>query len=334
MDHRIGRTLSSLAVCAALAGAPAAALAWAAGTHAYIAKRTNKMGGLVTDAEMCRRVFGANGPDLFNAIWEDQAQLLAYVLHTRDAAPNVSPYWAADGALQRAYGFGFASHNNEWGTDATAHFAGRTFGKDEGYVIAKAAILGDALAPQIGQALSLPPQIAVPMAREVSHNFVEYAVDFLLAQADPELPWTLYASAGCYAGKADDEFLYDALGLYFAAALSPADPAAALPLAKDWIEKAEGPFVAGLGANGYLLSLPYEQAKPVLALQTAFAAQKYLAWRFPGLFNPMPTVAQLEPLVEQGLDGAMALCAPDFMDEIEATIGRVNGQMSSRGIVP
>src|SRR5512146_57386 len=59
MGRSLRKMLISLAVCGAVAAAPSAALAWAAGTHAYIAKHTNKMGGLVTDAEMCRRILGA-----------------------------------------------------------------------------------------------------------------------------------------------------------------------------------------------------------------------------------------------------------------------------------
>ncbi len=336
MNGFIRRTIVSLAVLVTVAGAPDSALAWAAGTHAYIAKHTNKMGGLVSDAELCRRVLGANGPDLFNSTWTNEAQLLALVLHTTDATPNLAPYGVADGALEREYGFGFASHNNAWGTDSTAHVAGRTFGQDVGYVVAKADVLGGLLAPSIGAALGIPADAALPMAKEVSHNFVEFAVDFLLAKADPQLGATLYGSSRCYLGGADDAFLAKALAPWMAPALAqlpdpPADPEGAVAQA---IRDVEGSFVAGLGQNGQLLAAPYEVGMPILAYQTAVQAQQYLTWRYPELFPEPPPLSLLVPLVEIGIDAAMQLCAPDFMDEIEATIGRVNGEMSSRGITP
>lgn len=332
MGRSLRKMLISLAVCGAVAAAPSAALAWAAGTHAYIAKRTYKMTGLVTDAELCRRVLGANGPDLFNSIWNDEAQALALVLHTRDPRPNLAPFYAASGDAQHALGFGFASHNNAWGTDSTAHFGGRTFGQDEGYVIAKEAIVGAMLADTIAQALGLPHDVALALATDVSHNFVEYGVDLLLAQADPEVGWALYASAGCYLGPADDDFLVKALVPSMAAAL----PSNATKTAEQWIRVAEGPFVQGLGANGYVLTLPFDVAKAALAHQLAVEGRNYLAWRYAGVpgFDPPPPVELLERLANAGLDAAMYVCAPDFMDELEATVGWVNGRMSSNGIFP
>lgn len=335
MKRSMGSALASLAVAAAMAGIPAAAAAWAAGTHAYVAKHTNKMGGLVSGAETCRRVLGSNGPDLFNSIWSDEAQALAAVLHRRDPAPNVAPWYAATTPLDRAFGFGFASHNDAWGTDATAHHAGRTFGEAEGYVIAKAEILGGLLAETIGAALGLPPDAALALATDVSHNFVEFAVDFLLAEADPQLGWTLYASAGCYAGPADDDLLLLALGPYLAPVLSD-DPGTGEAIAEAWIDTVMPQFVAGLGANGWVLTLPYDVGKPLIAHLLATEAQEYLAWKYAGVpgFDPPPPLELLEALASVGLDAARALCAPDFMAEIEATIGYVNGRMSAEGIFP
>ncbi len=328
MNRTIRRMLTSLAVCAAVAGAPSAARAWAAGTHAYIAKRTYKMSGLVSDAELCRRVLGANGPDLLNAIWNDEAQALALVLHTSDPRPNLAPYGAASGSAGHAFGFGFASHNDAWGTDSTAHVSGRTFGQDVGYVPAKAAIVGAMLADPLAKALGLPPGVALALATDVSHNFVEFGVDLLLAQADPQLGWTLYASAGCYLGAADDDLLVKALVPW----MDPALPPDHTKTAEGWIRYAEGSFVQRLGANGYVLTLPLPYAKAVLAHQLALDGQGYLAWRYPGF--PVPPLEQLEALASAGLDAAMSVCAPDFMDEIEATGGWVNGRMSWSGISP
>ena len=103
-----------------------------------------------------------------------------------------------------------------------------------------------------------------------------------------------------------------------------------------WIRAAEGPFVQGLGANGYVLTLPFDVAKAALAHQLAVEGRNYLAWRYAGVpgFDPPPPVELLEQLANVGLDAAMYVCAPDFMDELEATVGWVNGRMSSNGIFP
>lgn len=332
MNHSIRRMLTPLALCVVVAGLPAAAQAWAAGTHAYVAKHTNKMAGIVGEAELCRRVLGANGPDLFNSVWADEPQLLASVLHTRDPEPNLAPYRAAAGDLQRAFGYGFANHNDGWGSDSTAHFAGRTFGRDVGYVPAKSAIVGAMLADTIAGALGLPPDLALALATDVSHNFVEFAVDLLLLQVEPDLGWTLGESADCYLGDADDVFLAGAL----APLMQPVLPPGATMTAEQWIHAVEPQFVESLRANGELLKLPFPDAKAATAHLLAVEGAKYLAWRYQGVpgFDPPPPHELLEALASAGLDAALYVCAPDFMGEMEATIGWVNGRLSSTGIAP
>jgi hypothetical protein len=81
-----------------------------------------------------------------------------------------------------------------------------------------------------------------------------------------------------------------------------------------------------------VLTLPLPQAKAVLAHQLALDGQGYLAWRYPGF--PVPPLEQLEALASDGLDAAMYVCAPDLMEEIEATTGWVNGRMSSGAVFP
>jgi hypothetical protein len=158
-------------------------------------------------------------------------------------------------------------------------------------------------------------------------------VDFLVAEVDPEIGATLYASAGCYAGEADDAFLLEALGPYYAPILSD-DPAAGLAMAKAWIDTVYPEFVQGLGLNGQVLMLPLEQAKPLIAHQLAVEGAGFLAYQYPGLFDPPPPHELLEALAGAGVDVAMAVCAPDFLGELEATIGWVNGRMSSSGVKP
>jgi len=331
MKRACWRTFLLLVIVAVVAGGPGAALAWGAGTHAYIAKHTNKRAGLVTEVDMCRRALGANGPDLLNSIFEATPQALAEVFHTRDAAANLAPWELAATPEERSIAFGFASHNDEWGTDSIAHFAGITFGKDVGYVVAKAAVLGDALLPAIrAQFPFLPEPYARALSREVSHIFVESAVDFLLVEVDPELGVTLASSAACFDPVGDVDFLVYSLSPWLAPVLS-ADPVTGAVMAEAWIRTVTPPFVEGLGLNGYVLTLPYDVGMPLIAYQTAVQAIDYLAFRgIPPPSDPM----ELVPLIAAGIEGGRALCRPDFLGEIQATIGRVNGRMSSRGISP
>lgn len=323
MDRRKNRMLSALAALFALA-APAATLAWGAGTHTYVAVHTYKLEGRLEGRDFCRRVLGANGPDLFNYPFTDEVQLLAGVLHRRDASANVAPWLAATTADERSLGFGFASHNDAWGTDSTAHYDGITAGNTNGYVIAKAAVLGDLLLPAIwAQFPYLPEEVARGLSREVSHQFVELGVDFLLARADPGVGPALAATAACYDPASDPDFLVRAL-LPFLSRELPG------PLAEAMTRALLPQFVAGLAQNGQALAVPFEYGLPAIAWATAEQSASYLEYK--GL--PPPPPEQLYPLIVQGILQAMDLCRPDFMAEISATTGRVNGKMSSLGIRP
>lgn len=320
--------LASLALCATAGALPSTALAWAAGTHAYIATHTHKMNGRLDEGAICRRALGANLPDLFNEIYSAPTQALAAVTHTDDATANLAPYFAALNADERALAFGYGSHNNQWGTDSTAHVDAVTQGLTLGYVPAKAQVVGALMAPSVAAALDLPLDAAQALATEAGHNFVEFAVDFLLAMVDPTLGPSLAEVAACYQQEADNAFLLRAMGPWFAPVLSD-DPDTGLALAAYWIEAVTPPFVAQLGVNGEVLSLPYAQALPAFAELYAPFAVAYLQAK--GLdVDP----ALVQQLLMAGIHTAVQVCAADFKEEIDATIGRVNAQMSQRKLVP
>jgi hypothetical protein len=77
----------------------------------------------------------------------------------------------------------------------------------------------------------------------------------------------------------------------------------------------------------------------VLALPTAEARHDAMAALLsqlaPVILGPVgKTPAELKPVIVQMLGLGKAICAADFKDEIDATIGRVNGKMNSLGIAP
>jgi hypothetical protein len=316
------RAIGLLAACAVLAGTPDAALAWAAGTHVYIAKHTSKKAGLTTQNEMCNRMFGANAVDMFNTVFTDQGQRLAGALHDPARLVPLAPWQMASGDVQVAFAYGFASHNNTWGTDYVAHYSGITFGKDQGYIIAKAQLLRALLRPYI------PPEIRPLLSEDalllVAHILTEYGVDLQLARLDPSLGYDVMASTGCEDPVGVD-FLVSSLGPALASDAGGELPAAAA------IVNALQHFLPELSATGFALGLPTPVAIQAIA-QSAAASAEGLLRLPPHALDPIRP--QLIALCAAGIQGGMALTQADFLDEIEATIGRVNGKMSSLGISP
>jgi hypothetical protein len=90
-------------------------------------------------------------------------------------------------------------------------------------------------------------------------------------------------------------------------------------------------FLPELGATGFVLTLPREVAIQAIATATASRAENFLGLP-PGALEPIRP--QLVALCAGGIQGGILLTQDDFLDEIDATIGRVNGKMSSLGISP
>ena len=210
------------------------------------------------------------------------------------------------------FAYGFASHNERWGTDATAHYAGMTFGAGEGYVIAKARLMAAALHDQV-----LPLVGSEEMLLFVSHILTEHAVDLLVVAAEPWIAADLMESADCPA-PAGVQILVDSLVPIFAPYVG-AEEAEAL------IRAVEPRYRQGLLLNGLALAQP--NARELLAGFIAAQAKVFL----PG---PFPPDEQLVALIDKALLLGMYLNAPDYLGELEATRGWVNGRLSSRGISP
>lgn len=189
------------AICATVVvglGVPGAALAWAGGTHGYIAKHTDFKAGLTSADELCNRMYGANAVDLFNLDFSLLGQRLADIVHGQGNA-TAAEAWTVVTAMpdaadvDLAFAYGFSTHNDGWGTDSTAHWSGITMAKDKGYVIAKAELLGALLPPGALEEAGIPAELNLL----VRHLMVEYSVDLLLADVDPALGAALAQSAAC-----------------------------------------------------------------------------------------------------------------------------------------
>jgi hypothetical protein len=329
MQPRIVKHLLAALAAACLALAPVAARAWAGGGHSYIALHTAKKAGLVDASQLCNRVYGSMAVDLFNYDFSPLGFALQDLLHGKGNARAAEAWDVANGLpdaspSELAFAFGFASHNDGWGTDFVAHWASRTLDHSEGYVVQKARVLA-ALLPPAASAIVPPEQVPL-----VTHVLVEYAVDLLLAEADPSLGPAMVESASLAplpglscADPAGTRVVVATLAPYVAALVGD-DLAEAVILQGDGVQR-QVTF-----ALGSALAQPTAEGRRDAV--AALVAQ--LAGSFLGPLPPEVTPELLQALVAQILDAGKLVVAPDLMDELDATIGRVNGKMSSLGISP
>jgi hypothetical protein len=306
-------------VCAAavLATIPSTALAWNAGTHAYIASELNKKSGLTDRQLLVNRLYGSNGPDLFNYAFSQPYLTLADYLHDYIVPDVPLALWNAavasgDPALIE-YGYGFASHDNTWGADATAHRDAITGDLREGYAVAKGKILAEVLRAALAQQQIVVPEDKLQLA---AHVLTEIAVDLQVKKnLDPDIGAKLLGAV-----DGADPRIGGLLATAYAPAFAPYLGGEAQ--AAGAIQAMEQIFRGIL--HSYAVALSQQDAFLPVAAWTAVLAESLLG---------MPA-AMLQPLVVFGLDQATALTAPDYQREIFATIGWVNGNLSSRAVSP
>jgi hypothetical protein len=294
---------------------PGRAFSWDAATHAYIEEHLYKKQGQVDDGVLYNRIYGANAIDIFNNNFTSPYVELQASLHDTTQDHFLKVWQKAATEAEKAFAYGFVGHNNTWGMDSTAHVSGITFGRGEGYVIAKAHVLADMMkpvleSPEVG--LYLPDDVLV----NICHYLVESGVDFLVRSMDPSIGDKLMAAAY---SRSDDipALLVNAYAADFSALAGSQENAALI------IATAEGKFRVSM--MGYGWALTQDNALDLVAEGLAKVGADYL-----GL--PKGSEAVLVPIAKQGIFAAMTLCAPDFEAELRATTGWVNGNLSSDGI--
>jgi hypothetical protein len=256
--------------------------------------------------------------DVFNYLFDhpDWLQYLYAVTHN-----EFMQLWEeADGSLQHATAFGFVSHNDQWGADATAHHAGRTFGREQGYVIAKAE--------QIAQIASLSKDFGIPIpdlvAFELYHNFVESAVDILLAQHERTLGAKM-ASAALSRTPLLPLLLVQTYAPGFVNTFAlPYREAVRVILA------AEFGFRRTTVLYGQALMQDETTAVQLLAEQMADLAEGFVAAYAPEV--ALPERSEVVKIIKSYLILAMDLCAGDYVQEIEATVAFVAEGLTAAGI--
>ena len=267
---------------------------------------------------MRNRIYGANALDIFNNNFTLPYLDFAAYFHSTSQEYFLEAWQIAVTKEEKAFAYGFVSHNNKWGMDSTAHISGKTYGKGTGYVIAKAEMLATLLGPPLEAQLGLPPgSLSDEVLVNLCHYLVESGVDFLVLEKDPAIGSKLFDAAFF---RSDDvpELLVKTYKSDFAALVKIMETEA-----ENYIRDAESTFRDSMMSYGFALTQP--DALDLVAQGLASIGVIYL-----GLQPGSETI--LTPVAKTGIEAAMMLCKPDFEREIKADTGWVNGKLSAAGV--
>lgn len=287
------------------------AFGWGSATHAYIGHALRTQAGPVDLDE----VYGSMAPDLFNFVFLDPtlAPLVPY-LYGLTHGEDLEVRRALRRGWEKAEVYGFLSHNEAWAADLTAHVASRTLDPTVGYVITKARALSAIL-------MTIPEYAALGLTEaqsvDICHNLIESAGDLIIAEASPQVGALMEASAMRPAGPLQ-QLLVRAWtpGLVANAGLT-AEEAAALIIGWDtWFRDRVSSF-------GDLLQQPAPAPFQGVVADFATLAEAYLA----AFGITLPPGTDLTPLIAVGIQQAMALCAPDYLTEVNATVKYTGAQL-------
>ena len=307
-----GRRIGGIVLAAALIVtlAPAIALPWGWATHTYLVKQ---LAGDDADA-----IYGALVPDMGQVMDPTLGGFIQEQTHHKFSKLVGKGF--AMGLPDTAYGF--ASHNEFWGADNTAH------NPVSGYVTLKTAELV-ALTGLDGQLYALllskgiPDAEASPLAAQfagvIAHEAVEYAVDILLEEnQDPAVGASL-ADAAFLRNPRVPDLIARAYGHNFAARFQLADPAA-----ESLLREGESDFQGFMVGYGSLLTLSDRQViVGALAQQGADRLHAYVL-ALTGLDVTVPA-ASLAPVLN-----AAFLVTDDYGPALDATLGLLRRDLSLR----
>jgi hypothetical protein len=304
---------------------PAQAFAWGFASHAYVAdellKRWEQEDFLVRNLN---EIYASMSPDLVNFAFDlgEFGLFVQDILHEDiqfvvDEEDLIDAHWKEQGLA-----YGFASHNDLWGADFTAHHSGRTYGQDVGWVIQKSIYMNSIL--QSPNPYGLPPIQDVlvylgmtgdlnALALDLYHYFVEFSSDVLVAGIDPMIGPKIIMSV------AQQETTDGMVTLLMDAYEEDIPP--------DVFIFAEPEFRYMLAAFGGILTLDEELALTETAgLLTGFAPA------FLGVVLTEQQMDDLELLINGYLILAANLCRDDLGVELDATIKYVEKALKDHGI--
>ncbi|NQT02655.1 MAG: hypothetical protein HQ580_11570 [Planctomycetes bacterium] len=311
------RLLLILIISAVVCAVPGLAFGWGAATHAYIAKELGHEPGVMNLQEM----YGAVVPDMFNLMFGYEHQ--GY-LWNKTHYEFMKVVKKVNSEESRAFGYGFASHNEDWGADHTAHINSVGIKSGEGYVVTKKKIL----APQLKLGITLflnskgiayVPELLDELSLVIADSAVESAVDLLVSQnEDAQIGTRMLVAA-----KLRSPFVPMLLSRSYAQDLA----GEAGIIAEEsilLIVETETQFKEYMELYGGILT--QENAVDLMAEQGAQLAEVMLEERY-GIVVEVPA-----ELMKTGLLAAVDVVKNDYSGELAATLEYVARQLESHGV--
>lgn len=292
---------------------------WGYATHTYIADHT----GAGIPVRNLSEIYGALLPDAFNLQISVNGQFLADQTHHNPMA-FVN---AADKCRLEALAFGFASHNDSWGADFSAHHSS-VFYPSNGYAEGKALEMIPAIEPKLFQILKnaglddiTAEAVAGGLAVVFGHDLAETAVDLMLKRNIDPLLGAKMLSAVTLRTPDYPQLLVKAYAPILSGFASiPMNEAAA------FINNAEKEHRSMLLIYAGALCMNEKMAIDVLARQNAAVAEAFLE-AYSGV-NVTVTPADTREFIVSALN----YVKNDYFTEVAATLIRVNKELKDRGI--
>jgi hypothetical protein len=298
------------------------AFAWGSATHAYIDDHLGKKGPVRNLNEM----YGGMATDVFNYLFVN-LDWLNYLYMETHYEHNIVLWKKADAILEKAVAFGFVSHNGVTGADATAHGTYDYTLKENptGWVIAKAVEMAysDEVFPYLVNLKLVDEKgMVVEAGYELCHNFVESAVDLLVARHDRSLGGKITAAALARTHEFPD-LLVQAYAAGFAETFG-----IKYRIAVNIIRSAESEFRKNLVSYGLALAQEPDVAQGLIVEQLVALAPAFLA----AYGVKITEDADLTGLSNYLMGEAIELCKKDYLRAVEKTIPFVTKNLARMGI--
>ncbi|MDT8300490.1 MAG: hypothetical protein RQ760_03335 [Sedimentisphaerales bacterium] len=296
---------------------PGLVFGWGVATHAYIAKELGHEPGVMNLQEM----YGAVVPDMFNLMYGYEHQGFLWNKTHYEFVKVVD-----EGKLDesKAFGYGFASHNEEWGADHTAHINSVGIKSGEGYVVTKTKIL----APQLklgmrlflnSKGIAYTSELLEELSLAIADSAIESAVDLLVSQnEDTQIGTRLLAAA-----KLRSQFVPMLMSTVYAKDFA-GEAAIIAEEAILLIVETETQFKEYMELYGGILT--QQNAVDLMAGQGAQIAEQMLEERY-GIIVDVPA-----ELMKTGLLSAVDVVKYDYSEELAATLYYVAVQLGSHGV--
>jgi hypothetical protein len=292
--------------------------AWGSATHAYIDDHLGKKGPV----RNLNEIYGGMAPDVFGYLFSN-LNWLNYLYYESHYEDNQLVLKKADTVLEKAVASGFVSHNGITGADATAH-GNYDYSAPDGWVIAKAVAMANREdVHKVLKEFMLSGDDGIAWAGyELCHNFIESAVDLLIAEHDRSLGGKISAAALARTRE-------------FPGLLVKAYAKRFMKTFKlDWqtavtvIRSAESEFRKNLVSYGVALAQEPAVAQGLIAEQLAALAPAFLN----AYGITLPDGTDLNELSSTLLGIAVEMCKGEYLGAVDNTIQFVSGNLEGMRI--